>query len=149
MLALLLALSLAQAAPKAVVIDVSAPDAVYEDVSRALAERVVGALKSAGFEAVRIDESELPEQGCRIGPCLGVVARARKAQVVVIVDATEQEKGGVGVNVAALWAADGRPLAATRFSVDGKGTKPAKALERFGAQLLAAVRPLHKPGDGG
>ena len=149
MLALLVAVSLGQAAPRVAVLDVSAPDAVYEDISRELATKVAASLTAAGFDAVRIDESQLPPEGCRIGPCLGVVARAQKAKVVVIVDATELDKSRTGVGVAALWGTDGQPLATTRFVATGDKTKPAKALEHFATKLLKRVRELQGVRDAG
>ena len=149
MLALLVAVSLAQTPPRVVVLDVSAPDAIYEDVSRELATKVAESLTAAGFDATRLDESQLPPEGCRIGPCLGEVARAQKAKVVVIIDATELDKERSGVGVAALWARDGQPLATARFVAKGDKTKPAKALERFGAELMKRVRALQGGRDGG
>jgi hypothetical protein len=149
MLALLVALSLNQTAPRVAVVDVSAPDAIYEDVSRELAAKVAAALNEAGFDAVRVDESQLPPGGCRIGPCLGEVAKAQKAKVVVILDATELDKHRSGVGVAGLWGVDGQPLATARFVVTGDKLKPAKALERFGAELKKRVRALSGARDAG
>ena len=125
---------------KVVVIDVSAPDAVYEDISRALTEQVVGELRSAGLEAVRVDENALPEEGCRIGPCLGVVAREQKAQVVVILDATEVDKSHTQVSVAAMAGRNGMPLTAGRYKAKNGG-KPPKELTTFIAQLAKKLSP--------
>ncbi len=130
---------------KVVVIDVSAPDAVYEDVSRGLAEQVVAALNGAGIQALRIDENELPEEGCRLGPCLGVVAKSRKALVVVIVDAVElDKKGKTGVSVAAMAGFNGMPLTAKRYTTT-PDAKPTPELKAFVADL---TKKLTLP-DGG
>lgn len=133
----LLTLALAQLpSSKVVVIDVSAPDAVYEDVSRGLAEQVVKELGAAGLETIRIDENELPEEGCRLGPCLGTVARARRALVVVIVDAVElDKKGRTGVSVAAMAGHNGMPLTAKRYTTK-PGAKPPPELKAFVADLM-------------
>jgi hypothetical protein len=132
--------------PRVVVVDVSAPDAVYEDVSRALAEDVVAALKTAGLEAVRIGENELPEQGCRIGPCLGQVAREQKARVVVILEATELDKTRTSVSLAAMAGHNGMPISAKRYVVKSGG-KPPKELKAFATDL--ATRVLPPPVDAG
>lgn len=133
---MLLALVLSQApSVTVVVIDVSAPDAIYEDVSRGLAEQVVTALKAAGAKAERVDEGELPPGGCRIGPCLGEVARARGAQVVVALDAEEVEGAKSRVAVSALASVNGEPLAAGRY-LSGRGVP--RALERFAKQTVEA-----------
>ena len=136
---LLLALTLA-AGPKVVVIDVSAPDAVYEDISRALADAVVAELREAGMDAERIGENELPEQGCRIGPCLGQVAREHKARVVVILDATELDKKRTSVNVAAMAGHNGMPIGARRYVVKADGKSP-KELKAFVSDLAVKVVP--------
>lgn len=119
------------------VVDVSASDAVYEDVSRGLAEDVVAALAKAGLAASRVDENELPPEGCRAGPCLEKVARTRQARALVIVDAKE-EGPLVEVSVMALDAADGRPLGAKRYTA---GKKAAGALRRFSLELARALSP--------
>lgn len=124
--------------PKVVVIDVSAPDAVYEDVSRALAEEVVAQLRAVGLDAERIDENQLPEQGCRIGPCLGQVAREHKARVVVIVDATELDKKRTSVSLAAMAGHNGMPIGAKRYVVK-TGGKPPKELPTFATDLAKKV----------
>lgn len=139
---------LSQTPVRVVVIDVSAPDAIYEDVSRALADQVVQAMVSAGLEAERVDERELPDEGCRIGPCLGVIGRAHKAHVVVIVDAAEVDKKRSGVSVAALYGRDGRPLAAKRYTVEGVGKAP-KALGVFVAEVSREATALVAPPDAG
>lgn len=119
------------------VVDVSASDAVYEDVSRALAEDVVRALNKAGASAERVDERELPEDGCRAGPCLEVIAKAHKADVLVALDAVEDgEKTKVGV--LALDGRIGLPLTAVRYVVAAPGGAP-KPVTAFAADVLAAV----------
>jgi hypothetical protein len=145
-------LALAQLPPaRVVVVDVSAADAVYEDVSRALAEQVVAELKELGLDSVRIDENELPEEGCRLGPCLGVVAKARQARVVVIVDAVElDKKGKTQVSVAAMAGRDGMPISAKRYVVKGVG-KPAPELKAFVKDLVRRLTPpdAGTPADAG
>lgn len=126
---------------RVVVVDVSAPDAVYEDVSRALAEQVVAQLRGAGLDTVRIDENELPEEGCRLGPCLGVVAKARQARVVVILDAVElDKKGRTQVSVAAMAGRDGMPISAKRYVVKGEA-KSSPELKAFVADLARRLTP--------
>ena len=126
---------------RVVVVDVSAADAVYEDVSRALAEQVVSELTAVALEAMRIDENELPEEGCRLGPCLGVVAKARRARVVVIVDAVElDKKGKTQVSVAAMAGHNGMPISAKRYVVKGPG-KIAPELKAFVKDLANRLTP--------
>lgn len=137
--ALFLSLVLAQAAPatlKVAVVDVSAPDAIYEDVSRRLAGELAEALTKAGTVAVRVDESELPPEGCRIGPCLGEVAKAQGAHVVVTVDCVEVDASTSKVSVTALWGANGEPLAGGRYVANGKKKAP-KGLTRFVGDVVA------------
>ncbi len=157
MLALAAALVLAQS-PKAAVIDVSQPDAVYEDVSRALATQVSVALDGAGFEAVRVDENELPEEGCRAGPCLAKVAKDKKALVLVTLDATELDKKRTSVAVAALLGLNGMPLAGGRYvAVEGQKKLPKELVEfvkRVFEQAQKAQREIEAwkaahPRDGG
>ena len=136
MLGALLALALA-ADPRVAVVDASAPDAVYEDVSRGLADEVVEALLKAGLMAHRVEEQELPEGGCRAGPCLEQVARAQKADVLVVLDAREKGRA-VAVGVLALDGRTGRPLAGQRYVA---GPKAAKALKTFSAQVARALAP--------
>lgn len=131
MVALLLTLALAQAPAtlKVAVVDVSAPDAIYEDVSRQLALEVAQALTKGGTVAVRVDENELPPEGCRVGPCLGEVAKAQGAHVVVTVDCVEVDASTTRVAVTALWGTNGEPLAGGRYVAGQK--KAAKALTQF------------------
>ncbi len=142
-LSLLVTFAFAQlASSRVVVVDVSAPDAVYEDISRALAEQVVAELRAAGLEVMRIDENELPEDGCRLGPCLGTVAKARHAKVVVILDAVElDKKGKTQVSVAAMAGRDGMPISAKRYVVKAPG-KPAAELKAFAKDLARRLTPV-------
>ena len=136
----LLVLSLAQTpVTKVAVVDVSAPDEIYEDVSRALADGVVAALKATGLEAVRIDERDLPERGCRLGPCLGVAAKAVGAQVVVMVDATESGDASA-VKLAGLWSSNGAPVAVAKYSVTPTQKKVPKQLMKFAREVAKAKR---------
>ncbi len=137
-----LLISLAQAAPvaKVAVVDVSAPDEIYEDVSRALADQVVEALKGTGVQAVRIDERDLPSSGCRLGPCLGVAARAIGAHVVVMVDATEGSEEASAVKLAALWSNNGAPVAVAKYSVKADQKKHPKQLLMFALEVAKAKR---------
>jgi hypothetical protein len=130
----LLALALASA-PVVVVVDVSASDAIYEDVSRGLANALVDGLNKAGLQASRVDENELPESGCRAGPCLEEVARAHGARAVVLLDAAE-EGTKTKVSLMGLGGRDGRPLAGARYTLD-RGAK--KKVSGFIAQLKKAL----------
>lgn len=149
MLPLLLALC-ASDAPliKVAVVDVSKSDAIYEDVSRGLADQVVAALNGAGLVAVRVDEREVP-RGCRVGPCLEKIVRAQQAQVLVLVDATEVDEKKNGVGAAALWGLDGRPLSAARYTVPLMGKRVPKKLAAFAADVAKQSFKLTPPVDGG
>jgi hypothetical protein len=127
------------------VIDISDSDAIYEDVSRGLAEEVVKALVAAGFDAHRVDESELPEGPCKVGPCLAKVARAEKAQVMVTLDAKELEKTKLGVGLTALLGRDGTPLAGARYILKVKQKKAPKELGAFATELLAKANQMLRP----
>lgn len=143
MLAWLVVLSLAQGqtpVTKVAVVDVSAPDAIYEDVSRALADAVVDALKATGLQAVRIDERDLPESGCRLGPCLGEAARAKEAQVVVMVDSTEAGDTASAVKLAGLWSNNGAPVAVAKYEVKTGQKKVPKKLMKFAVEVAKAKR---------
>ncbi len=152
MLTLLAALCVAQPlaplTPKVALIDVSAPDEVYEDESRALADDVVAVLNKSGFVAERVDERELPREGCRIGPCLGKVSVQRGAQVVIALDATELPDKRIGVSMTAMRSTDGLPLSAVRYTAK-PGGKPAAELTAFAKDLLKnAVKALTVPDAG-
>ncbi len=136
MLLTLLPLCLATVPLTVAVVDVSAADAIYEDVSRGLTQDVVTALNAAGgYAATRVDENDLPEGGCRAGPCLEKVAREKHADVVVLVDCVESGER-INISVLALWGRDGRPLGGKRY-VSGKKAK--KALAAFIAQLTKSI----------
>ena len=130
MLSVALTVVLAQGTVRVAVLDVSAADAIYEDVSRALAERVSDELLKKGFLSKRVDESEVPVDGCRIGPCLGVIAKSQAADVLVIVDASEGAKGKVEVVLSAMRGRDGLPLAAGKWTTTAEG-KQNKQLSKF------------------
>jgi hypothetical protein len=142
-------LMLAQA-PLVAVIDISPEDAIYEDVSRGYADALVAALKKEGVSAVRVDESELPPQGCRLGPCLGVAARAKGAVAVVTLDAEALTAKKSKVVVTVMRATNGEPLAGGRYELTAGVKRPPKGLTTF---LASARRALGKltPGalDGG
>lgn len=144
--ALLVALVLSQAPAtlKVAVVDVSAPDAIYEDVSRELASQVAEVLTKAGTVAVRVDENEAA--GCRIGPCLGQVAKGQGAHVVVTVDAEEVDASTSRVAVTALWGFNGEPLAGGRYVARGLKKAP-KDLTRFAAEVVkqATARAAKTP----
>jgi hypothetical protein len=134
----LLSLCLTAAPLTVAVVDVSAADAIYEDVSRGLTQDVVAALNAAGgYAATRVDENDLPEGGCRAGPCLEKVAREKHADVVVLVDCVEND-ARINISVLALWGRDGRPLGGKRY-VSGKKSK--KALTAFITQLTKSIPP--------
>ena len=124
------------------VLDVSKPDAIYEDVSRALAEEVVTELLGAGFLASRVDESQL-SRPCRIGPCLGEIAAQQHADVLVLLDAAEAQ-GGNQVALAAMRERDGKPLATAKYST-AQAAKMKKKLKRFAADVLKASREKEAP----
>ncbi len=129
-----------QAVTKVAVVDVSAPDAIYEDVSRALADKVVEALRATGVQSIRIDERDLPESGCRLGPCLGVAARAKNAEVVVMFDATEAKNDGATIELAALWSTNGAPVAVAKYAVVADQKKVPKPLMKFAVNVAKATR---------
>jgi hypothetical protein len=83
---ILLLTSSSQAPLRAFVIDISKDDAIYEDVSRQLAQDLSDHLQKEGLVSIRLDERELPD-GCRLGPCLAQVAKEKNVQVVVTLDA--------------------------------------------------------------
>ncbi|MBK7861111.1 MAG: hypothetical protein IPJ65_21375 [Archangiaceae bacterium] len=130
---MLASLALLVCSQSVVVLDVSAEDAVYEDESRALALEVVDVLNAKGLVARRVDESELPPQGCRAGPCLEKVAHGSDA--LVTLDVAEISKGRLGVAITALAGRTGMPLAGGRYHVGEKTKRPAKELEAFAKKL--------------
>lgn len=129
-------------APTVAVIDISAEDAIYEDVSRALAQSLTEALSKGGVSAVRIEEEELPPEGCRLGPCLGVVARAKGAQAVVTVDAEELSKTKTRVVVTMMRAVNGEPLAGGRYELKAGAKKAPAGLTTFLSQARKSLERL-------
>ena len=130
---------LQQAAPQVAIIDISADDAIYEDVSRRYAESLADALSKDGITAVRIDESELPPEGCKLGPCLGVAARAKGALTVVTLDAEELSETKSKVVVTLMRATNGEPLAGGRYELKAGSKKAPKGLTRF---LIAVKKAM-------
>lgn len=136
MLSLVALVVLQQAAPQVAIIDISADDAIYEDVSRRYAESLAEALIKDGIPAVRVDESELPPEGCKLGPCLGVAARAKGALTVVTLDAEELSESKSKVVVTMMRATNGEPLAGGRYELKAGTKKAPRGLTQF----LAAVK---------
>ena len=147
MLALALTTLMSQAPPVAAVppqvavIDISSEDAIYEDVSRRYAQSLVEALTKEGVPAVRVDESELPPEGCRLGPCLGVAARASGALAIVTLDAEELSETKTKVVVTVMRATNGEPLAGGRYELKPGMKKIPKGLTAF---LAAAKKAMAK-----
>lgn len=140
MLPLLVVSLLAQPVPPQVaVIDISPEDAIYEDVSRRYTESLVEALTREGVTAVRVDESELPPEGCRLGPCLGVAARGKGALAVVTLDAEELSETRSKVVVTVMRATNGEPLAGGRYELKAGAKKAPKGLISFLAQVKKAM----------
>ncbi|MDP1830192.1 MAG: hypothetical protein Q8L48_43410 [Archangium sp.] len=138
-LALALATLLSQAPPLVAVIDISSEDAIYEDISRRYAQSLVEALTKEGVSAVRVDESDLPEEGCRLGPCLGVAAREKGALAVVTLDAEEVSKTKSKVVVTVMRATNGEPLAGGRYELTVGMKKIPKGLTTFLASVKKAM----------
>lgn len=128
-------------APQLAVIDISAEDAIYEDVSRRYAQHLADALSNEGLRAVRVDEAELPAEGCKLGPCLGEVARSKQALAVVTLDAEELSETRSRVVVTMMRATTGEPLAGGRYEIRSGVRKPPKGLLKF---LAAAKKALEK-----
>jgi hypothetical protein len=143
LLPLLLA-TLAQS-PQVAIIDISAEDAIYEDVSRRFAQSLSDALTQAGVPAVRVDESELPPEGCRLGPCLGVAARSKGALALVTVDAEEVSETKNKVVVTMMRATNGEPLAGGRYELRAGAKKPPKALLQFIERVKKAMTKVAPP----
>lgn len=140
------ALSLMSQAPVHVaVIDISAEDAIYEDVSRRFTQSLVEALSKEGIVAVRVDESELPPEGCRLGPCLGVAARAKGALAVVTLDAEEVNESKTKVVVTMMRATNGEPLAGGRYELKAGVKKAPKGLNAFLTQAKKAMTKVLPP----
>jgi hypothetical protein len=131
MLIFLLQIALAQN-PLVIVVDISTPDAIYEDVSRNYAETLVDQLNRDGFNATRVDQDEM--DGCKMGPCLGKVSYKFKADVVVTLDATEIDEKKGKVVISALNGKSGMPLALARGIFTFQKPVP-KSVKPFGAKL--------------
>ena len=156
MFAYALALVVSQTPPLVAVIDISSEDAIYEDVSRRYAQSLVEALTKEGVTAVRVDESELPPEGCRLGPCLGVAARGKGALAVVTLDAEELSATKSKVVVTVMRATNGEPLAGGRYELKAGVKKLPKGLTSFLAQakkamakVTAAAKPAPVPSADG
>lgn len=145
MLAGVVALVLSQGMIRVAVLDVSVPDAIYEDVSRGLAEKVSDELLKRGFFSKRVDESELPVDNCRVGPCLGVIAKAQAADVLLLLDATEGEKGRIEVTLSAMRGRDGLPLSAGRWTTTSEGKANKQLTKFFEATQKAIAKHLGAP----
>lgn len=144
MLLPLLLLSLGQS-PQVAVIDISAEDAIYEDVSRRFAQALSEALSQAGVPAVRVDESELPPEGCRLGPCLGVAARSKGALALVTVDAEEVTESRNKVVVTMMRATNGEPLAGGRYELRAGTKRPPRGLVQFIERVKKAMLKVAPP----
>ena len=148
MLALALATLLGQlpaGSPLVAVIDISSEDAIYEDVSRRYAQSLAEALTKEGVPAVRVDESELPPEGCRLGPCLGVAAREKGAVAVVTLDAEELSKTKSKVVVTVMRATNGEPLAGGRYELKVGMKKIPRGLTDFLAKTKKAMAKVVPP----
>lgn len=148
---LLVAVVLSQAEPadagigRVAVIDISADDAIYEDVSRRYCESLVEALTKAGVPSVRVDESELPPEGCKLGPCLGVAARGQGAVALVTLDAEELSEKKSKVVVTLMRSTNGEPLAGGRYELVVGAKKPPKGLTQFLGNVKKAMSRLASP----
>lgn len=147
MLTLLASLLVAQAPPPVhvAIIDISADDAIYEDVSRRFAQSLVEALIKEGVTAVRVDESELPPEGCKLGPCLGVVARGKGALTIITLDAEEVSETKSKVVVTMMRATNGEPLAGGRYELKAGSKKAPKGLTQFLAAAKKAMAKVTPP----
>jgi hypothetical protein len=90
---------------------------------------------------VRIDESELPPEGCKLGPCLGVAARAKGALTVVTLDAEELSEAKSKVVVTLMRATNGEPLAGGRYELKAGSKKAPRGLTQF---LIAVKKAMSK-----
>lgn len=145
MLAFALSLLLSQAPPLVAVIDISSEDAIYEDESRRFTQSLTEALTKEGVTAVRVDESELPPEGCRLGPCLGVAARDKGALAIVTLDAEELSKTKIKVVVTVMRATNGEPLAGGRYELKPGMKKIPKGLTNFLAATKKAMAKIAPP----
>ncbi len=145
MLAFALAISLSQAPPMVAVIDISSEDAIYEDISRRYAQSLTDALTKEGVSAVRVDEADLPPEGCRLGPCLGVAARDKGALAIVTLDAEEMSKTKTRVVVTVMRATNGEPLAGGRYELQPGMKKIPRGLTSFLAAAKKAMAKVAAP----
>jgi hypothetical protein len=144
-LALTLLTLLSQTPPVLAVIDISSEDAIYEDVSLGYTDALVEALIKQGVTAVRVDENELPPEGCRLGPCLGVAARQKGALAVVTLDAEELSETKSKVVVTVMRATNGEPLAGGRYELKVGAKKAPRGLTVFLGQVKKAMTKLVAP----
>lgn len=142
MLALLAASLLGQATPTIALVDISAPDAVYEDVSQAVVRELAELLAKGPVHVSLVTQDAA--RGCRFGPCLGALAKQQQAAIVITVEVAEGEHPSLAVAALALRAADGTPLSGRRWKTGGK-KKPGKAREAFLKDVLAAAAALPPP----
>lgn len=136
---LLVMAALAQS-PRVVVYDVSAPDAVYEDIARDAAKVVAGALASRGMTALRAEVESMREPRCRVGPCLAKVAARHEATVLVTLDVAEAPNEMLSIACAALRATNGALLSARRWIVRAP-TEKHQRLDELAKELAAALAP--------
>jgi hypothetical protein len=123
---------------RVVVYDVSAPDAVYEDVARDAAKTLVSRLAKQRLVAVRAETEAMPEPRCRVGPCLAKVALEATAEALITFDVAEAPNERLSIACAALRASNGALLTARRWVVK-RPTDAPKAIDRFAADLVAAL----------
>ena len=148
MLALgLCALLLAQSSPQIAVIDISADDAIYEDVSRSYAQALADALTRLGVPSVRVDEADLPPEGCKLGPCLGALARSQGALALVTVDAEELTSQKSRVVVTLMRATNGEPLAGGRYELEVGKKKAPRGLSSFLTEAKRVMAKVVSPAD--
>ncbi len=145
MFALLAAAVLSQATPTIALVDISAADAVYEDVSQPIVRELAGLLAKGPVNVTLVTQDSA--WGCRFGPCLGALAQQHHAAIVITVDIAEAEHPVLTVAALALKGADGAPLSGRRWKTGGK-KKPGKARDDFVRDVLAAaatIEPQARP----
>ncbi len=94
---------------------------------------------------MRVDESELPPEGCRLGPCLGVAAREKGALAVVTLDAEELSATKSKVVVTVMRATNGEPLAGGRYELKVGMKKIPRGLTAFLASVKKAMAKIAPP----
>lgn len=142
MVSLLTAVLLAQATPTLALVDISAADAVYEDVSQAAVRELAELLAKGPVNVTLVTQDAA--RGCRFGPCLGALAKQHKAAIIITVDVAEAEHPAISVAALALRGADGVPISGRRWRSGGK-KKPGKARDDFVRDVFAAVAALPAP----